>query len=57
MLELTKRGFHVIGVDFADNCRDEAAKDLAVSGMGFVAAVSAACALWLLLRRDGTYPT
>jgi hypothetical protein len=28
MLELTKRGFHVIGVDFADNCRDEAAKDL-----------------------------
>ena len=28
MVELTKRGFHVIGVDFADNCRDEAAKDL-----------------------------
>lgn len=28
MVELTKRGFHVIGVDFADNCRDEAAKEL-----------------------------
>jgi hypothetical protein len=27
-LEMTKRGHHVIGVDFADNCRDEAAKDL-----------------------------
>jgi hypothetical protein len=28
MVELTNRGFHVIGVDFADNCRDESAKDL-----------------------------
>lgn len=28
MVELTKRGFHVIGCDFADNCRDDAAKDL-----------------------------
>jgi hypothetical protein len=28
LVELTKRGFHVVGVDFADNCRDEAAKDL-----------------------------